>query len=844
MTPNLPRRTREALLLLVLPCLPVVTVGAEEEASPFAGGGQATPAASLRLRDSFSVELLRSAGVGEGSWISMAVDDRGRWLLGRELRGIVRVTLGAEGSETQIEVVDDTLRHCRGLLYAHGSLYVSATDSRGFYRLRDTDGDDRFDDVELLQEFRYEARYLHGPNQVVEGPDGWLYLVLGNDVYLPEDAAATSPYQDPRDDLLLPNPHDAGQGPRVGYVVRTDPDGKTWEVLAGGLRNPYDLAFNADGELFTFDADMEWDVGLPWYRPVRVNHVVSGGEYGWRWGTGKWPAYRPDSLPSTVDVGIGSPTGLAFGTHSQFPPPYRDALFMGEWQHGRILLCHLEPRGASYTGEFSSFMEGSPLNVTDLQFGPDGALYFITGGRRAQSGLYRVRYVGPQETSPPASAAPLLPENPAPAPAKVAAAKQARQARAIRRELERYHRHPDAAAIAAAWPHLSSSDPWLRHAARLVLERQELADWQAKALAEPEDSRAVVALLALARVGRPEDQSALLARLGRVGLRHLDRDRLLTALRVYGLTFLRQGTPGASARAEAVAHLDDLYPHTSRWVSQELCELLVYLQAPKVIERTLARVRLAPSQEEQIHAVKTLVRARDGWTVESRREVFEWFLQARGLRGGNLLQKDLKNLERDLRAALGEAERAELAEVLAALDKPKAVAQAPIEAVVRPLVRQWKVEDFKAELKAPLGKRSHAAGKRAFSVASCIQCHRFGEDGRATGPDLTHVGRRFDARAVLESILEPSAVVDQKYQPTTYVLDDGRVLTGLATSVETARITVDIDPLSGKTEVIERSRIQQSFPASVSPMPSGLVDVLTRDEILDLIAFLRSDVVP
>jgi hypothetical protein len=76
------------------------------------------------------------------------------------------------------------------------------------------------------------------------------------------------------------------------------------------------------------------------------------------------------------------------------------------------------------------------------------------------------------------------------------------------------------------------------------------------------------------------------------------------------------------------------------------------------------------------------------------------------------------------------------------------------------------------------------------------------------------------------------------------VLDDGRVLTGLATSVETARITVDIDPLSGKTEVIERSRIQQSFPASVSPMPSGLVDVLTRDEILDLIAFLRSDVVP
>ena len=70
-----------------------------------------------------------------------------------------------------------------------------------------------------------------------------------------------------------------GVQPPAGHIVRTDPDGKRWEMIAGGFRNPYGLAFNPDGELFVYDADMEWDVGTPWYRPTRVNHVVSGGGY-------------------------------------------------------------------------------------------------------------------------------------------------------------------------------------------------------------------------------------------------------------------------------------------------------------------------------------------------------------------------------------------------------------------------------------------------------------------------------------------------------------------------------------------------------------------------------------
>src|SRR5206468_8516218 len=89
-------------------------------------------------------------------------------------------------------------------------------------------------------------------------------------------------------------------------------------------------------------------------------------------------------------------TGIEFGTTSRFPSPYDEALFIADWAYGRILAIHLTPTGASYTATSELFISGRPMNVTDLTFGPDGAMYFITGGRGTQSGLYRVSYDGPK----------------------------------------------------------------------------------------------------------------------------------------------------------------------------------------------------------------------------------------------------------------------------------------------------------------------------------------------------------------------------------------------------------------------------------------------------------------
>jgi len=135
-----------------------------------------------------------------------------------------------------------------------------------------------------------------------------------------------------------------------GHVLRTDENGTKWEIIAGGFRNPYDIAFNPAGDLFTYDSDMEWDVGSPWYRPTRVLHVVPGGEYGFREGTAKWPAHHADSL-AAVNIGLGCPTGVTFGTKSNFPEKYRKAFFILDWTFGRILAVHLKPNGSTYNAE-------------------------------------------------------------------------------------------------------------------------------------------------------------------------------------------------------------------------------------------------------------------------------------------------------------------------------------------------------------------------------------------------------------------------------------------------------------------------------------------------------------
>jgi glucose/arabinose dehydrogenase len=443
-----------------------------------------TPAERLKLADGFRAELVYTVRGEQGSWVCLAGDPQGRLIASAQSGKLYRVTLPREGrpaSEVRVEPIDLDIDNAQGLLFAFNSLYVVVNSDRsGLYRLLDTNGDDRFDKVERLR--RFEGEGEHGPHAVVLGPAGKdLYVVGGNESYLakpPERSAVLPGWREDRLLRRIGESDGAFSSDRPGgWVYRTDPEGKSFELVAMGLRNPYDLAFNAQGELFTFDSDMEWDAGTPWYRPTRVNHVIDGADFGWRAGTSKWPEDYLDSFGSVVDVGFSSPTGVTFGSGARFPSRYRRALFVADWSYGNIYVVHTEPRGGSYTGTIEPFVSGVPLPVTDLFVRPqDGALYFTIGGRGTTSALYRVTYSGKLSDGPPGDVA-----------------DRGIELRRLRHQLEA------GGPIDLAWSNLGHSDRAVRHAARLAVERQPVEAWRGRALAEDNPRARITAVVALAR---------------------------------------------------------------------------------------------------------------------------------------------------------------------------------------------------------------------------------------------------------------------------------------------------------------------------------------------------------
>lgn len=790
---------------------------------------EATPVKDITTLDGFRVERLYSVPkYAEGSWVSMTSDPKGRLIVSDQYGGLFRITPGTSEDDTHVEPLNVPIGEAQGLLFAFDSLYVvvngKAAQGSGLYRVRDTDNDDQFDSVELLKSFQGAGE--HGPHAVKLGPDGMLYVIAGNHTKPPADFDPLSPCRHwSEDHLLKRNPDGNGHATGVmapgGWICKTDPDGKHWEILTSGFRNQYDIDFNTDGELFTFDADMEWDTGTPWYRPTRVNHCVSGGEFGWRYGTGKWPAYYVDSLGAVVDIGLGSPTGIVFGTGAKFPEKYQRALFLCDWTYGKLYAVHMQPQGSTYAADFEVFVSGKPLPLTDVVIHSDGAMYFTIGGRKTQSGLYRVTYVGSESTRP---AQPVV--NPV-----------AEKARATRRMLEAFHSGAHPEAVEQAWPYLNSLDRNIRYAARVAIENQDIALWRDKALAETRLNAQIQALLLLTRVGTPDLQPLVLERLNRLPFAQLTEEQLLDALRVYQLAYIRLGGKQPETTASVIAALDPLLPHSSEFVNRELCQVLIYLEAPGVIEKALNLLSQAQTQQDQMFYAFVLRNMAVGWTPEQRRAFFGWINLAEDkYRGGASFVKFLEQIRNDAVEKMSEDERTAFKDVI----EEKRQIEVVKLTTTRQFLHNWQVSDFPGVVAAAGKGRNFERGKAAFEAAQCAKCHRFKGSGGDTGPDITGVGNRFDALYILESFILPSKVISDQYVNHVIETTDGRIVTGRVIKEEPDSLTIRTDPFARELTVVRKSEIAHREPSKISEMPQGLINVLTQDEVLDLIAYLRS----
>ncbi len=819
-----------------------------------AGGSRnrATEIRGLSVAEGFKVEKVYSVPKAtQGSWVSMTIDDKGRFIVSDQGdKGLFRVTIDSDGSPS-VEKMPVDLSSAQGLQWKSGCLYASIT-GQGMFRVTDSNGDDLLDHAELLS--AYFGKGEHGNHALVDTEDSeQLFAVSGNQTPLPAaDSIVRRCNPSLKEDLFLPRQwdprgHAAGILAPGGWVTRFDPLSKTHDLYCSGFRNEYDVALNAHGDLFTYDADMEWDLGLPWYRPTRICHVVSGGDYGWRSGSGKWREYYEDSLPPLVNIGPGSPTGVVSGRGAKFPANYQQAIFALDWTYGRILAIHLTPNGAGYTAEAEDFISGPALPVTDAVVGTDGALYVTTGGRGTDSELIRVVYAGKAPTDPATTA--MLTD----------AAK-------TRRRLEAFHGVVDSSAVRLAWPHLSSSDRFLRHAARIAIESQPVESWAEKVYSEENSQARITSAVALARMGTSDHRDRLLNSLNELPMASLPVSRQLGLLRAYELVLERMGMPSDQQREQMIRSFDELVPSTHADVDFELLRLLVFLRAPSApakgmqliaqrgeskpvtwsgVEKlnarygnTLKQITKNPPPTEAIDIAFTLRNARNDWTPELRRQYFTFLNTAAKASGGASYPGYLTNIREESLATCSDAERTALADLTGEDFNP--VPDFDISPPVGP-GQQWTVEEALAATESLNPKKlNYERGRSLFHSVSCGACHRFTGLGGGVGPDLTSVPNKFTKQYLVEAIINPSKDISDQYQAQTVLTSGGQVLSGIVIEQDPETILIYTSDPKVEPRRVSTDDIEEIRPSQVSQMPSGLLDRMNADELRDLMAYILS----
>ena len=849
----------------------------------------------LNLKKGFQAEHLYSpAENDQGSWVAMTFDDKDRLITSDQFGALYRLelpTIGSNSSKPHVEKLiignaaqADSIKshggmgYAQGVLWAFNSLYVMVNNDTGnedfdrgsgLYRLQDSNGDDQFDKVTLLKSLNGSGE--HGPHSIVMGPDKKsLYVVAGNHTDVPEmDAYRLPPvwqYDNLFPQIKDPRGHANDREAPGGWIAKVDSLGQHWELISAGYRNPYDLAFNDEGDLFAYDSDMEWDFGLPWYRPTRIVHVTSGSEFGWRTGNGKWSPAYPDNLPPVLNIGQGSPTNLVYGGNANFPEKYRKAMFGFDWSFGIIYAIFPVPEGASYRAEAEEFLSGSPLPLTDGVIGPDGALYFLTGGRKLESDLYRVYYTNNEEEG----------INSFASDSKTSSSERTEEAK-IRMQLEQFHTgEAKEGAIKFAWKHLNHNDRFVRYAARIAVEHQPLIQWKDRALNEVNPSTLAQAIIALARHGDENLTDEMLEALMRVNLMDLEASVKQDLLRAFELVLYRNENPTLNLREQVIAHLNPHFPAENNNLNRSLVKLLVKLDAPQVVPKTIALLdkgedEISSDQEmftksadlilrnpqygldiaamlaeappaQNVYYVTALSEVSAGWTPELYEKYFKWIRGSFNYKGG---RSYIGFIDEARKKALSRVPK-DVYEHFNIVSGDSLVGGGGNDLVDVPGPegpgRPWTVDDAFAVIEEDgLTKRNLERGKQLYAATLCISCHTMNGEGGLVGPDLSQLGNRFSVRDILQATIHPNEVVSDQYAATVFELQNGNSIVGRLIKEDDARYFVSQNPFTPKElREIPKDQVLRTKDSDISVMLPGLINSLNPEELKNLMAYLIS----
>ncbi|GAA3584413.1 c-type cytochrome [Snuella lapsa] len=686
-----------------------------------------------------------------------------------------------------------------------------------------------------------------------------LFLVFGNHTDIPVDVRGAVPDVWGEDNLLPvikdPSGHANDRKAPGGWVVKTDLEGKHWTLFNVGTRNTYDLAFNRDGELFGFDSDMEYDMGMPWYRPIRLNHMTMGADYGWRTGTGKFKDFYPDNLPGIANLGQGSPTGVIGGKGLRFPAYYQKGLFLFDWSYGTIYHAKLSPQGSSYHAEITEFLSGVPLPLTNGVVGNDGALYFLTGGRRLESGLYRVDYKGELDS-------------------KVLDLKErskGKKQRRLRQKLETLHLKPSKEKLSFILKHLDHEDRFIRFAARIALEHLNYELWKDAMQPGLSVTKTIALSLAIAKYGNDNDRLKALDILLEMDWNTLNPTEKADFLRGIDLLLIRMQEPISSRYTERIKRiLLPSYLAESNAVNEEACKVLSYIQASKIIAPTLGAMATDTGTEsmktqylskaitqrseqygqdvenmlrnmpnaQHISYAKSLSYLNEGWTPDLRERYFTWYGKALRKAGGKMYTKFIKAIQKQALLHVPEDSKAHFL-ALSDIKEPEVIKEVgTVKQPVGPGVN-WTVELLMSAYEANKANADIAYGEQMFKAALCVSCHSIKGEGGSSGPELTKIGSRFTVGDIGEAIVNPSGTIGDRYRYSNYYMKDGSVVTGIVINKDETTLELSTNAFAlDSTIKIKNDSILRVEPSPVSPMPPRLVNSMNAKELTNLIAYM------
>jgi len=257
----------------------------------------------------------------------------------------------------------------------------------------------------------------------------------------------------------------------------------------------------------------------------------------------------------------------------------------------------------------------------------------------------------------------------------------------------------------------------------------------------------------------------------------------------------------------------------------------------------MALVAAAGSQEPEMEFMRSLRMLKAGWTPALREQQLNWFVKAASYRGGSSFVKFIEFIRNDSLNTFTAEETARHASLLAtAKNPPVKSAYENVGAIFAGRTpTNWTLDELATAAETGLKGRDFETGRRMFGAAACFACHRYGNAGGMNGPDLTGAGGRYSPRDLLDQIIHPSKEINEQFAPVVVTRQDGSTVSGVIVNLngDTVQINTDLSDPDQRVGV-DRKQVRSIEVSKVSPMPPMLLNMLTKEEVLDLVAFVLS----